>query len=328
MTADSPRNVLFGATGLPTIIPVCEHLAGNEKFISKALSLQEQLGHSFDITCDLEDGAPVGGEEALLSTIIAAIESSPSHSRIGVRVHDIQHPLFEAEVEKLVCSVGDRLAYITVPKAGGVSDIKRAIEIIERYRAQIKTLRAIPIHVLIETPRALRECVQIAELAEVETLEFGLMDFIAEHRGAISAACMRSPLQFEHALLYRARTEIAAAAIGAGKIPTHNVCVALESPISARDDARRAKQEFGFQRMWSIHPAQIEPIIEGMRDDYGEVERAKEIILRAAAEKWGPISFKNQLHDRASYRYYWILLERARAGGTSLGSEIEKFFES
>lgn len=328
MAADSPRQVLFGATGLPTILPVCEHLAGNEKFIAKALALQEQLGHSFDITCDLEDGAPVGGEDALLTTIISAIESSPTSARLGVRIHDIQHRLFEAELERLVCSVGARLAYITVPKANGVADVQRAIGIIERYQTQAKITRTIPIHVLIETPRAIRECVQIAELPQVETLEFGLMDFIAEHRGAISAACMRSPLQFEHALLYRARTEIAAAAIGAGKVPTHNVCVALESPISARDDARRAKQEFGFQRMWSIHPAQIEPIIEGMRDDYGEVERAKEIILRAAAEKWGPISFKNQLHDRASYRYYWILLERARQSGASLGAEIGKFFEA
>lgn len=325
MGTESPRDVLFGAGGLPAILPTCEHLAGNEKFIAKALALQEQLNYSFDITCDLEDGAPVGDEESLLSTIIAAIHSGGTRARLGVRVHDFGHALFEAEIEKLVCSVGEKLAYITLPKISGIDEAKRAIALIERYRTQCGFAREIPVHILVESPRAIRQAAEIAELKQVQTLDFGLMDFIADHCGAISAACMRSPLQFEHALLFRARTEIAAAALGAGKIATHNVCVALESPISARDDARRAKQEFGFQRMWSIHPAQIEPILEGMRDDYGEIEKAKEIILRAMSEKWGPISFKNQLHDRASYRYYWIVLERAHAAGSSLGAEIERF---
>lgn len=326
MTTESPRKILFGQGELPRILPVCEHLAGNEKFISKALVLQEQLDFAFDITCDLEDGAPVGSEESFLATIVAVLKESKERSRLGVRVHDLQHPLFEREVEALISGAGEKVAYLTVPKVAGVAEAKEAMEFVNRCRAQAGVARSVPLHFLIETHGALREAAAIAALPDVEAIDFGLMDFISEHRGAIPASGMKSPLQFEHALLYRARTEIAAAALGSGKVATHNVCVALESPSSARDDARRARQEFGFQRMWSIHPAQIEPIIEGMGEVFGEIEKARDIILRAMSESWGPISFKNQLHDRASYRYYWLMLERAHAAGVTLGSDFDAFF--
>lgn len=327
MSNDSPRKVLFGLGGIPRVLPVCEHLAGNEKFIAKALTLQAQLEYSFDITCDLEDGSPVGDEESFLETIISVLKQDNARARLGVRVHDFQHPLFEREVESLVAQVGADIAYITVPKVSGIDEARKSLLMVNKYRGQVGITRTIPVHFLIETHGALRDAAQIAALPEVEAIDFGLMDFISEHQGAIPASGMRSPLQFEHALLYRARAEIAAAALGSGKVATHNVCVALESPTMARDDARRARQEFGFQRMWSIHPAQIEPILEGMGETFGEIEKAKEIIQRAMAEKWGPISFKNQLHDRASYRYYWLLLERARVAGMKLGAGIEELFD-
>jgi citrate lyase subunit beta/citryl-CoA lyase len=322
----SPRSILFGAGQLPKILSGCEHLAGNERFIQKALTLQEKFAGSFDITCDLEDGAPVGDEAAFLKSIIEILVSAPDTARLGVRIHDINHKFFKDELESLLSLAGKKIAYITVPKVRGVIEVRSIITELERLSQQYTGGKSLPLHILIETPGALAEAAQIAALPQVETLDFGLMDFISEHKGAISANCMRSPLQFEHALLYRARCEIAAAALASGKVASHNVCVALESPTSARDDARRARQEFGFQRMWSIHPAQIEPILEGMGEPFGEIEKAKEIILRAMSEKWGPISFKNQLHDRASYRYYWLVLERARAQGIALGNDVEALF--
>ena len=30
---------------------------------------------------------------------------------------------------------------------------------------------------------------------------------------------------------------------------------------------------------------------------------------------WGPIQFQGKLHDRASYRYYWMVVQRAKASG-------------
>ena len=82
-----------------------------------------------------------------------------------------------------------------------------------------------------------------------------------------------------------------------------------------REDARRARTEFGYLRMWSIHPNQIQPIIEAMRPDFSEVETATAILCAAQDKDWGPIQHEGKLHDRASYRYYWELLQRAQATG-------------
>ena len=57
-----------------------------------------------------------------------------------------------------------------------------------------------------------------------------------------------------------------------------------------RRDAERARREFGYLRMWSIHPNQIVPIVEAMRPDFSEVEEATEILAAAQDVAWGPIS--------------------------------------
>ena len=63
--------------------------------------------------------------------------------------------------------------------------------------------------------------------------------------------------------------------------------------------------------MWSIHPNQIRPILEAFAPGEGEIEDAAKIITAAAGADWAPISFEGKLHDRASYRYFWQVLERA-----------------
>ena len=93
-----------------------------------------------------------------------------------------------------------------------------------------------------------------------------------------------------------------------------------------RNDARRARNEFGYLRMWSIHPNQILPIVEMMRPDFSEVESAVAILIAAQDSDWGPIQHQGLLHDRASYRYYWELLGRAQATGMALPGEAQRRF--
>jgi citrate lyase subunit beta/citryl-CoA lyase len=47
--------------------------------------------------------------------------------------------------------------------------------------------------------------------------------------------------------------------------------------------------------------------------------------LAAQAANWAPISQGGQLHDRASYRFFWQLIERAHQTGRSLPQEIQLF---
>jgi citrate lyase subunit beta/citryl-CoA lyase len=67
--------------------------------------------------------------------------------------------------------------------------------------------------------------------------------------------------------------------------------------------------------MWSIHPAQIRPIVDAFSPTAAEIDQAVEIITAAQAAQWAPIRHRHlgddRLHDRASYRYFWHDIERA-----------------
>ena len=179
---------------------------------------------------------------------------------------------------------------------------------------------------MVETHGALRDAQLLAALPNVQVLDFGLMDFVSGHHGAIPASAMRSPGQFEHHLLVRAKSEVVAAALANGVVPAHNVCLDLKNTEVVMADAKRARYEFGFLRMWSIYPAQITAIVDAMKPDLSEVEDAANILLAAQAADWGPIQYKGELHDRATYRYFWNLLQKARVTGVALPEEAAEAF--
>ena len=322
-----PRDVLYQSGRAFPILPVVDHYAGSEKLMRKALALQVELGPIFDLTCDCEDGAAAGNEDnhrRLCATIIN--DHDNLHDRIGVRIHDVTHVDWRADLEWLVGEAGDRLAFITLPKAGSCDDVRTQIELLADCEARAGLKRRIPLHVLIETHGALREVWDIASIDRVESIDLGLMDFVSAHHGALPGDAMKSPKQFEHPVVVRAKCEIAAAAHGCGVVPTHNVTTEFRDIDCVRRDAGRARRDFGFMRMWSIHPNQIQPIVEAMRPDFSEVEEAIAIVCGAQDAAWGPIRHRDTLHDRASYRYYWELLARAHATGTPLPAAVQQRF--
>ena len=325
-----PSTVLYREAKPFPSLPACEHYAGSEKLIGKALTLQQTLGPIFDVTCDCEDGAPAGAERAHAEMVASAVNSADTRfNRVGARIHDITHPHWRSDLEIIVGSAGARLAYVTFPKAGGRQDVQTMLMALAAISKNCGLERQIPAHVLIETHGALREVEDIAALPGIETLDFGLMDFVSGHHGAIPAAAMKSPGQFEHPLVARAKCAIAAAALGHGLVPSHNVTTELHDSRAVYDDARRAREQFGYLRMWSIHPNQVQPIVDAMRPDFGEVNEASGILLAALAAGWGPIRHDGRLHDRASYRYYWELLQRAHTTGMDLpASARQQFFST
>jgi citrate lyase subunit beta/citryl-CoA lyase len=322
-----PNEVLFEGEKPFPIIPTCEHFAGTEERITKALELQNKMGGVFDITMDCEDGAPTGAEKAHAEMVVR-MQNSPGneHNMSGVRIHDYTHEHWKADIDIVVGGAADRVAYITVPKTVRAVELSRMIDYVRNATAKTGSKREIPIHALVETHGALREVWQIAELPNVQVLDFGLMDFVSAHHGAIPAFAMRSPHQFEHALLHRGKSEVVAAALANGIVPAHNVTLELRDVEFIFNDAKRAHDEFGFLRQWSIYPAQIEPITRAMAPAHDEIEEAEAILLKAFAADWGPIQHEGNLHDRATYRYYWEQLQRARIQNVKLGKEVEDRF--
>jgi citrate lyase subunit beta/citryl-CoA lyase len=322
-----PNDVLFAGEKPFPILPAVDHYAGSEKLMQKALQLQQQLGPVFDLTCDCEDGAAAGGEADHARMAAELIAGPENHfGRVGARIHDITHAHWHDDIDLLVAGAGHRLAFLTLPKARGGDDVEVQIAALRAAEKRHRTGRSIPVHVLIETHGALREVWQIAARPGVEAIDFGLMDFVSAHRGAIPASAMTSPGQFSHPLIVRAKCEIAAAALANGIVPAHNVTTELADLDLIRADARCARENFGFLRMWSIHPKQIVPIIEAMRPDFSQVETAVAILCAAQDADWGPVRHQGKLHDRASYRYWWELLERARVAGMALPADAERFF--
>ena len=158
------------------------------------------------------------------------------------------------------------------------------------------------------------------------------MDFVSSHHGAIPAHALTAEGQFDHPLIARAKLEIAAACHAYGKVPSHNVVTELNAPDVISRAARRAGREFGYTRMWSIHPSQIDPIVEALSPTAADVADAERILLAAARADWGPIRDGDpqagRLHDRASYRYYWDVLRRAHAAGVDVSAEARRQFFS
>lgn len=320
-----PTEVLFQGNRQPLLLPACDHYAGAEKLMRKSIALQQELGPLFDITLDCEDGASAGNEEAharLVAELVASADNK--FSRIGARVHDVASPHFASDVA-IICGAAAKLAYIVLPKVHGAAEVAAAIELINRH-ALAAGRADLPVHVLIETHGALREAYAIAALPQVECLSFGIMDFVSAHYGAIPGNAMRTPGQFSHPLVVRAKLEIAAACHAHGKVPSHCVVTEFSDVAAMKRAALCAARELGYTRMWSIHPAQIRAILEAFAPPDKAVEDAAELVLLAQRADWAPISHAGRLHDRASYRYFWQVLERAHQAGRKLPDSVQAYF--
>ncbi|NMC63821.1 MAG: CoA ester lyase [SAR324 cluster bacterium] len=322
-----PDEVLYEESKALPIIASCDHYAGKEAFIIKAFEIQNSIGPFFDVTCDLEDGAANGNEAEHLRKVSEILNSNLNQFHMaGVRIHPVTSPFWEEEISHIIRNSGTRISHITLPKVCSADEVFLVSETIQSLCNEIGIEKEIGLHVLIESQDALQEVFEIATIPGLRGLDFGIMDFISSHDGVIPIECLRSPGQFEHALLKRAKAAIVAAATLNGLIASHNVNIAYEDTEGTKLDALRARKEFGFLRMWSINPSQIRPIIEAMSPSFEDIEKACKILLLAQRENWGPISFGSELYDKASYRYYWQLLKRAKCSGLPLPDESLTLF--
>jgi citrate lyase subunit beta / citryl-CoA lyase len=344
MRSAHPREVLLGAQGVSGVLPVCDHYSGVEARMRKSLQLQADLSAHYgtcvmDVTLDCEDGAPVGGEHDHAQMVLALAKDAQAKSlrssvpaRIAVRVHPVDHPAFESDVATLVGGAASLWCHVMIPKVESLADVQRAAAAVDAAAQGAKDV--LPLHALIESPAAVHRAFDIAAHPRVQSLSFGLMDFVSAHGGAIPASAMSfqpagsEPDQFSHPLVLRSKLAIASACHAHGKVPSHCVVTEFKDPAVMAAAARKAARELGFTRMWSIHPDQIAPILQAMSPSDAEIEQSARIIEAAVAAQWAPVSDGGQLHDRASYRYFWQVLERAHQTGRALPSSMQAYFSA
>jgi citrate lyase subunit beta / citryl-CoA lyase len=330
-----PREVLLGAQAAAFALPVVDHYCGVEARMKKSLDLQAELIDEFgacvmDVTLDCEDGAPVGAElehaNLVLNMLVARIEYARSAikkvvPRIGVRMHAIDHAAFADDVRIIVGGAAKHLSYVMIPKVECAADVDITVKAIDAAGGA-----KLPIHVLIESSAAVSKAFEIAAHPRVQSISFGLMDFVSSHGGAIPASAMSAEGQFKHPLVLRAKLEIAAACHAHGKVPSHCVVTEFADTQKMQQAATQASEELGYTRMWSIHPKQVRPILQAFAPLASDIDNASKIIALGAENSWAPTSFEGQLHDRASYRYYWQLIERAHHTGATLPASMQAYF--
>lgn len=326
MSVAHPRDVLLGAQASAGGLPVCDHYSGVAARMEKSLRLQAELFQEFgavvvDVTLDCEDGAPVGGEADHAALVTELALQAPAGARVAVRVHATDHPAFEADVAHIAGRAAHRLCHLMVPKVESLDDVQRAVCALDAAGAT-----ALPLHVLIESPAAVHRAFDIAAHPRVQSLSFGLMDFVSAHAGALPASAMTLQGQFSHPQVLRAKLDIAAACHAHGKVPSHNVVTEFKDAVALEHAARQAAQQLGYTRMWSIHPDQIRPILRAFAPSTDEVHTAAHIIDQAAACDWAPLQHEGRLHDRASFRLYWQCLVRAHQTGQPLPDSAQRWF--
>ena len=321
-----PSDILLGAQAHTGFLPVCDHYSGVEARMRKSLQLQAEMTEEFglcvfDVTLDCEDGAPVGGEADHADMVVALALAADPQARVAVRVHSVGHAAFAADVALIAGRAGHRLSHLMVPKVESVADVENAAAALDAAGAH-----GLPLQVLIESPTALHHAFAIAAHPRVQSLSFGLMDFVSSHGGAIPASAMGNQGQFTHPLVVRAKLAIASACHAHGKTPSHCVVTEFTDTAALSHAARRAATELGYTRMWSIHPSQIRPILAAFAPTEAEIETATKIIAAAAVNDWAPIRFNDTLHDRASYRYFWQVLVKAHQTGRPMPAESRQYF--
>ncbi|WP_226494053.1 HpcH/HpaI aldolase/citrate lyase family protein [Hydrogenophaga taeniospiralis] len=321
-----PRDILLGAQAGAFALPVCDHYSGVEARMKKSLQLQAEMTEEFgtcvfDVTLDCEDGAPVGGEADHAALVTALALGAAPEARVAVRVHPVDHPAFDADVATIAGQAASKLVHLMVPKVESVADVQRAVAAMDAAGAT-----ALPLHVLIESPAAVHRAFDIAAHPRVQSLSFGLMDFVSAHGGAIPAAGMSMAGQFSHPLVLRAKLEIASACHAHGKVPSHCVVTEFKDTQALGQAARTVARELGYTRMWSIHPDQIRPVLEAFAPRADEIGEAAAILLAAQRADWAPVQHGGRLHDRASYRFFWQVLVRAHATGRPMPEEVTPFF--
>ena len=165
------------------VLPVCDHYSGVELRMRKSLQLQAEMTQEFgacvfDVTLDCEDGAPVGGEIEHAHLVREIALNAAADARVAVRVHPVDHPSFLSEVNLIVGSAHGKLRHLMIPKVESVADVETAANALNQAGAL-----NLPLHVLIESPAAVHRAFEIAAHPRVQSLSFGLMDFVSAHGG-------------------------------------------------------------------------------------------------------------------------------------------------
>ena len=257
------QRLLLGAQARTGTLPVCDHYSGVEARMRKSLALQEEMTQEFgacvfDVTLDCEDGAPVGGEAEHAALVVELALGAKPGARVAVRVHPVDHPAFESDIATIAGKAGHRLVHIMLPKVERREDVERASRALHAAGARDAAAARADRIARRRAPRLRHRRASAHAVPQLRP------------DGLRVGARRRHPLGRAWACRASSRTrwwcapssKYPSACHAHGKVPSHGVVTEFKDRAAFRAAASRAANEFGYTRMWSIHPDQIRTIVE------------------------------------------------------------------
>jgi citrate lyase subunit beta/citryl-CoA lyase len=237
--------------------------ANRERAVAKARASAADV-----IFLDLEDAvAPADKEAARAAAVAAAAE--PWGAPLAIRVNVPGSEWHEADVAAVAASGAD---LVIVPRAETAEAIKRVAERSGK-----------PVAAMIETPRGVRQCWEIAEVAAA--LIAGTNDL---------SATLRLPTGAGRAPLRTALQLIVLAARASGRPCFDGVFNRLEDSEGFAAEAAEGRS-FGFDGKTLIHPDQIAPCKAAFAPTEAEIARAERLV---AAATGGAQRFEGEMIER------------------------------
>jgi citrate lyase subunit beta/citryl-CoA lyase len=237
--------------------------ASRERAIARARDSDADV-----IFLDLEDAvAPADKETARAAAVAAAGE--PWAAPVAIRVNV---PASEWHAADLAAVAGSRADLVIVPRVESADTIRAVAEATGK-----------PVAAMIETPRGVRYCWEIAEAAAA--LIAGTNDL---------SATLRLPSGAGRAPLRTALQTIVLAARAAGKPCFDGVFNRLEDVDGFAAEAAEGRA-FGFDGKTLIHPDQIAPCKEAFGPTAEEIARAERLV---AAASGGAQRFEGEMIER------------------------------
>ena len=225
------------------------------------------------VVFDLEDSVEAG-QKPRARSLVAEFLATPRLEAIRpealrlVRFNAVHTPAGEADLEFFSGTRGfDGVLLPKVETAGAVELVARAFA--RHAPPGAEASGAVPLLLLLETPRAILRAAEIATAdAPVAALLFGAEDFTAQ-------LAVERTIDGEELLFARSQIVLAAAVAGADAIDA--VFTDLNDLALLRRDCERARA-LGFRGKMAIHPRQVAVINEAFTPTAADVDRARRLI--------------------------------------------------
>lgn len=200
-----PRDVLLGTT-VSAQLPVHDRFCVFDVRMVKSLGLQAELAKELgncicDVTLDRENGAPAGDKKNHEMMVLALSKYSKIttnsiaesvDSRVAVRVHPVDNPMFEQDVDLTLDGAGASECRLMIYKVESVVDIDRAKRMVDSALRVPQRSHPLPLQASIDSPMAAPPVAASVTQPGVRSLIFGLLDLVFSRGGAIPSGAMGS----------------------------------------------------------------------------------------------------------------------------------------